>query len=78
MKERKRRARGHKGGGPKSLNSDKMDLAIKLYDEKKHSVGQICKMMEIPKPTLYKYIKDNKCHVLIGSELNPHLAIFRQ
>lgn len=57
------RARGRNGGRPKSLNSDKMDLAIKLYDEKKHSVRQICKMMEISKPTLYKYIKDSKCHV---------------
>jgi predicted transcriptional regulator YheO len=45
------------GGRPKSLNSEKMALAIKLYDEKKHSIGQICRMMEISKPTLYKYIK---------------------
>ena len=58
------RARGRNGGRPKSLNSDKMALAIKLYDEKKHSVGQICKMMEISKPTLYKYIEDSKCHIL--------------
>ena len=54
------RARGRNGGRPKSLNSDKMALAIKLYDEKKHSVSQICGMMEISKPTLYKYIKANK------------------
>lgn len=58
------RARGRNGGRPKSLNSDKMALAIKLYDEKKHSVGQICKMMEISKPTLYKYVKTDKCLVL--------------
>ena len=57
------RARGRNGGRPKSLNSEKMALAIKLYDEKKHSVGQICRMMEISKPTLYKYIKFNKCHI---------------
>lgn len=58
------RARGRSGGRPKSLNSDKMALAIKLYDEKKHSVGQICKMMEISRPTLYKYINDSKCLIL--------------
>lgn len=58
------RARGRNGGRPKSLDFDKMALAIKLYDEKKHSVGQICKMMEISKPTLYKYLKAEKCRIL--------------
>ena len=57
------RARGRCGGRPKSLNADKRALAVKLYDEKKHSVGQICHMMEISKPTLYKYIKANKCPI---------------
>ena len=57
------RARGRNGGRPKSLNADKTAFAIKLYDEKKHSVGQICRMMEISKPTLYKYIKAGKCHI---------------
>ena len=51
------RARGRKGGRPKSLNKDKQALAVKLYDEKKHTVDQICEMMGISKPTLYKYIK---------------------
>jgi DNA invertase Pin-like site-specific DNA recombinase len=50
------RARGRKGGRPKSLNQDKQALAVKLYEEKKHSIEQICKMMSISKPTLYKYI----------------------
>ncbi len=54
------RARGKKGGRPKTLNSDKRKLAVKLYDEKQHSVGQICKMMGISKPTLYKYIETEK------------------
>ncbi len=51
------RARGRKGGRPKSLNKDKQALAAKLYDEKKHTVDQICEMMGISKPTLYKYIE---------------------
>jgi DNA invertase Pin-like site-specific DNA recombinase len=50
------RARGRKGGRPKTLDLDKRALAVKLYDEKKHSVDHICKMMSISKPTLYKYI----------------------
>jgi DNA invertase Pin-like site-specific DNA recombinase len=55
------RARGRKGGRPKSLAPDKRALAVKLYDEKKHTIVQICQMMEISKPTLYKYIEAEKC-----------------
>ena len=51
------RARGRKGGRPKSLTPDKQALAVKLYDEKQHTIIQICDMMGISKPTLYKYIK---------------------
>ncbi|MFB2706479.1 MULTISPECIES: recombinase family protein [Marinobacter] len=54
------RARGRKGGRPKSLSKDKQALAVKLYDEKEHTVDQICEMMGISKPTLYKYIKAAK------------------
>jgi len=54
------RARGRKGGRPKSLNQDKQALSVKLYDEKKHTIAQICQMMGISKPTLYKYIDDAK------------------
>ena len=54
------RARGRKGGRPKALNKDKQALAVKLYDEKKHTVDQICEMMGVSKPTLYKYIEAAK------------------
>lgn len=50
------RSRGRKGGRPKVLDINKRSLAIKLYEEKKHAVGEICQMMGISKPTLYKYI----------------------
>ena len=50
------RARGRKGGRPKSLDADKRALAVQLYEERKHTVKQICEMMGISKPTLYKYI----------------------
>lgn len=54
------RVRGRKGGRPKALNKDKQALAVKLYDEKKHSVDKICQMMGISKPTLYKYIEASR------------------
>lgn len=52
------RARGRLGGRPKSLDPDKRALAVKLYDERKHKIQQICQMMDISKPTLYKYIDE--------------------
>jgi len=52
------RARGRKGGRPKALNNDKRMLAVRLYDEKEHSVGHICELMNISRPTLYKYIEE--------------------
>lgn len=53
------RTRGRKGGRPKALDQDKQTLAVKLYGEKKHTIEQICQMMGISKPTLYKYIEAN-------------------
>ncbi|SUG18738.1 helix-turn-helix, Fis-type [Salmonella enterica subsp. arizonae] len=50
------RARGRKGGRPKVLNKDKQALAVQLYDERKHTVAQICELMGVSRPTLYKYI----------------------
>ena len=54
------RARGRTGGRPKSLSNDKQALAVKLFDEKKHTIKQICTMMGISKPTLYAYLKQEK------------------
>ena len=51
------RARGRRGGRPKSLDAAKRAIAVNLYDEKKHSVKEICEVMGVSKPTLYKYIK---------------------
>lgn len=50
------RARGRFGGRPKSLSEDQQSVAVQLYHDKKHTVAQICKMLGISKPTLYKYI----------------------
>jgi DNA invertase Pin-like site-specific DNA recombinase len=54
------RARGRKGGRPILLNKDKRELAINLYNEKKHSVNKVCEMMGISKPTLYQYIRKHR------------------
>jgi len=51
------RTRGRKGGRPKKLDTKKQALAVKLYQEKKNSVDDICEMFGISKPTLYSYMR---------------------
>jgi DNA invertase Pin-like site-specific DNA recombinase len=51
------RARGRKGGRPKALNQTKIELAYKLYDEKNHTIKEICQILGISKPTLYNYLR---------------------
>ncbi len=50
------RARGRKGGRPKSLTSKKVTMAQELY-ENKNSISDICKSLNISRATLYRYIK---------------------
>ena len=52
------RARGRKGGRPKVLEPAKRQLVVKLYAERKHTIGEICRMMGISKPTLYNYLAE--------------------
>ena len=52
------RARGRLGGRPKTLDDDKKQVVIDLYNEKKLTVKKICEMMGISKPTLYSYVRD--------------------
>lgn len=51
------RARGRKGGRPKSLDSKKQALLYRLYDEKKHSISEICELLGVSKSTLYDYLR---------------------
>ena len=51
------RARGRKGGRPLALDAEKRKLAVKLYNNKSYSVNQVCQVMGISKPTLYKYVR---------------------
>lgn len=50
------RARGKKGGRPKALDEKKVELAYRLYDEKKHTIKEICQILGISKPSLYAYL----------------------
>jgi DNA invertase Pin-like site-specific DNA recombinase len=52
------RARGRKGGRPKLLDQAKRELAVRLYHERDKTVKEICALMGISKPTLYKYIEE--------------------
>jgi DNA invertase Pin-like site-specific DNA recombinase len=51
------RARGRKGGRPKSLTGKKMAMAQALYNDKNNTVDEICKTLNISRATLYRYIK---------------------
>ena len=52
------RARGRKGGRPKKLDEKKRKAVIQLYKERKQSIDEICRIMEISKPTLYSYVRE--------------------
>lgn len=52
------RARGRKGGRPKLLDPEKRRHAVALYNDKQHSIAEICRLMGISKPTLYSYLEE--------------------
>ena len=54
------RSRGRQGGRPLKLKAEKRQLAVDLYQGQKHSIKQICEMVGISKPTLYKYVDRNR------------------
>ncbi|HEY6408200.1 MAG TPA: recombinase family protein [Ktedonobacteraceae bacterium] len=52
------RARGKKGGRPKSLTGKKVAMLKELYDSKQHSIEEICKSLHISRATLYRYVEE--------------------
>ena len=54
------RARGRLGGRPRILNETKKQMTINLYNENNLPIDQLCKDMGISKPTLYKYLREEK------------------
>ena len=70
------RSRGRLGGRPKSLNRDQQQLVVKLYNDRTHSINEICSMMKIYKPTLYSYLaaaQNTPCpsSVLVPGDVRP-------
>lgn len=51
------RARGRRGGRPAALDEKRATLACRLYEEKKHTITEICEMVGVSKPTLYRYLR---------------------
>ncbi|WP_445505733.1 recombinase family protein [Niallia sp. 03091] len=53
------RARGRNGGRPSKKRSE-VDLALKMYNDKKYSINQIVKASGLSQSTLYRYLKIKK------------------
>lgn len=51
------RARGKMGGRSKTLSLEQQKGLKQMYKDQSVSVKEICQMMSISKPTLYKYLK---------------------
>src|SRR3989454_5739049 len=51
------RARGRKGGRPKSLTGKRVHMAQELYNNKQNSIADIRKTLGISRATLYRYVK---------------------
>lgn len=49
------RARGKKGGRPQK-HTDKVEMALKMYQSKEYSIKQITEATSLSKTTLYRYI----------------------
>ena len=54
------RARGRKGGRPKSLTGKKVAMVQELYNNKNNSISEICQTLNISRATLYRYIDTAK------------------
>lgn len=50
------RTRGKKGGKPKPLEKEKQKVLQQISKDQNLPIKVICEMMNISKPTLYKYI----------------------
>jgi DNA invertase Pin-like site-specific DNA recombinase len=51
------RARGRLGGRPKALTARQLSIARALYNDKQHSIAEICQTLKISRATLYRSLK---------------------
>ena len=58
------RARGHMGGRPSLLDNRQIKRMIEMYNEKKNTVAEICKIYEISRPSFYNYLKRQKMELI--------------
>ena len=54
------RSRGRVGGGPRKTTDGKVALARHLYQDSKHSVAEICSMLEISRSTFFRYVRETR------------------
>jgi DNA invertase Pin-like site-specific DNA recombinase len=57
------RARGRNGGRPRAKGLDdekKVELALRLYNDKNNSIATICQMLNISRTTLYRCIAEHR------------------
>jgi DNA invertase Pin-like site-specific DNA recombinase len=54
------RERGKRGGRPKALTPKKLAMLQALYADKSNLIEEICKTLNISRPTFYRYIKGAK------------------
>jgi DNA invertase Pin-like site-specific DNA recombinase len=54
------RAKGRKGGRPKTLTPEEVTLLQELYNNPDVSVPEICQQLKISKMTLYRYVKQRE------------------
>jgi DNA invertase Pin-like site-specific DNA recombinase len=51
------RARGRKGGRPRSVDEKKVKAALSLKNDRSHTVKEICAALGISRNTYYKYVR---------------------
>lgn len=54
------RARGRLGGRPKVMDHKKVSMAKTLLGDGNNSVDDVCKILEVSRATLYRYLKNDK------------------
>jgi len=73
------RSRGRFGGRPKAIDNKTIQAAFKLYDDKQTPVHEILSLLNIKKPTFYKYLKKrSELEKVIEEDENLNRVIERQ